>query len=482
MRDAAFLLAWLAMLPAALVGAHLGVMLWAWSSLLGPNDLLYSFGSGIPFSKIAAILTIGLVLFKRGGRHFYVDGTVLLLFGLAATALISQSQTIITDDIDGGGWNYCFQFLKILLLAWFVTGTMLDRLRVHSLLLAISMGIGFIGVDEALKFLLSAGGHKIQGTPSVGDNNQIGMDVLLIVPILIHLFKVSAHRLVRLGCAGGIALCLVCVIASSSRGAFVGMVVLGLSFALTSRRKLLSLAVVGALALVGSQLVSSSFTQRVGTIEEADQDESFVGRLTAWKVTAALAVEHPFFGGGFRAIQHPNVWSEYREKAAAFTFPETPPPRLLPRAAHSIYFEALGDMGFVGLGLLLALFWCAWRNAGRVRRMVREAGREDLAWAADLAGLLRLSLLVLLVSGGALSATYFDIDYLLVAILSVLVQITRRALAQGTQAGTQAAPEWPVNSGVANAAARARNPALTYALPGGGARSTPAPYTQLRAK
>jgi hypothetical protein len=72
------------------------------------------------------------------------------------------------------------------------------------------------------------------------------------------------------------------------------------------------------------------------------------------------------------------------------------------RAAHSIYFQVLGDHGFIGLGLYLAILVIAWRYAGRLARTATE-GDE---WAAEFGRMARIALAAYCVAGAALSMAY----------------------------------------------------------------------------
>ena len=102
-----------------------------------------------------------------------------------------------------------------------VLWTITDRLRVHGLLLAICLGIGYIGVDEGAKFILSGSGHKVLGSSSIGDNNQVALDVLMVIPLMQYLYSTAASRFMRLAYAGGgILLSVIAVIATFSRGGF----------------------------------------------------------------------------------------------------------------------------------------------------------------------------------------------------------------------------------------------------------------------
>jgi putative inorganic carbon (hco3(-)) transporter len=429
-RDAAFLGAWIVLLPLMLQGAQLGVLVWTWTSLLGPNEILYGLAAGVPFSKIAAIVTLGLMLAGVGGGiRLRWNGTVLLLIAFGLVGLASQATGLAADSAPG--WSIYEDLVKSLLLAVVVTAVMRDRVRLHAMLLAICLGIAFTGVGEGGKFLLSGGGHKVLGSGSVGDNNRVALDVLMIMPLLYYIHATAQRRVVRIVCLATGAMCVICVVATASRAGFIGLAVLGLVFALTSRRKVLSLTLVALLTLAGTQLVSNSWMERMNTIQSAENDDSFMARVGAWKIATAIALERPLVGGGFHATEHLEIWTAHFAQASRLDILTIGPPGPFARAAHSIYFEVLGDLGFLGLTLFLVLLWIAWRNGTVVRRLVRRSGRNDLAWAAGMAGTLQVGLIMFLVVGASLSVAYHDIDFLFMATLMALRDVVEQTV-QGT--------------------------------------------------
>ena len=144
-----------------------------------------------------------------------------------------------------------------------------------------------------------------------------------------------------------------------------------------------------------------------------------MGRVIAWKQSTLIAMDHPVFGGGFHAVQNFEVWTHYARSFDKLNIIPTPPPDPYgPHAAHSIYFQVLGDLGFVGLMLFLAILVSSWRNASAVIRQARE--RPQWRWAGDLASSLQYSLIAYIVSGAALSMAYFDYMYMIFALLAVM--------------------------------------------------------------
>ena len=95
-------------------------------------------------------------------------------------------------------------------------------------------------------------------------------------------------------------------------------------------------------------------------------------------------------------------------------------------AAHSIYFQVLGDTGFPGLAIYLVILFLAFLNCYRIRKATRK--RPELEWAYDLATMIQLSLVAFCVGGSALSLAYYDIPFIwaggVLPALWKLVQLT----------------------------------------------------------
>jgi O-antigen ligase len=119
------------------------------------------------------------------------------------------------------------------------------------------------------------------------------------------------------------------------------------------------------------------------------------------------------------------------------------------RAAHSIYFEVLGDTGFAGLALYVAMLACAWLNTALVLAAARK--RPDLDWADELARMLQVSLVGLMVGGAALSMAYYDGFMIVLMITAALLHVVRQPQDQTVRAAAKE-PAWKVVAGQVPAA------------------------------
>ena len=111
----------------------------------------------------------------------------------------------------------------------------------------------------------------------------------------------------------------------------VGLAVTALALLVKSRHRM-RLALVAGLALAAAvQFMPEHWHARIASIFAYEEDASAQARIASWRYGLEVAREHPVVGGGFEV---------FRGNQAA-----TPAGY---RSAHSIYFEMLGEHGWVG--------------------------------------------------------------------------------------------------------------------------------------
>jgi probable O-glycosylation ligase (exosortase A-associated) len=140
---------------------------------------------------------------------------------------------------------------------------------------------------------------------------------------------------------------------------------------------------------------------RMDSIKNYQQDESALGRINAWH-TAFNVAKDRVTGGGFETFQ-------------ARTFRQYAPEPFRVHDVHSVYFEVMGEHGFIGFGMFLLLAVFAWLRANQV---IRECKNDpEKKWAADLAAMIQVSLIGYGAGGAFLGLAYFDLTYHLMIIL-----------------------------------------------------------------
>jgi len=433
MRDLFFL----AMLPVLMYlmarRPFIAVGMWIWTALFFPNAWLYGFANNFRYNLIFTAITIlgYLVMKDKPKVNFGSLGALVLLFFLWTLA-----SSAMGEGVPAVTWELMTRFFKVILLFVFVVLIVDKKLHIDFFLWCVVLSVGFFGGLEALKYIASGGGHKIDGFAGhvLGDRNELALAFVIILPICYYLLQQygKQSKYLRFGLLGLMGLLIAAIVGTQSRGGFIAMLVLAGYFFLKSDRKIVLAVFSIVLAAVLSQFVSSEWTSRMDTIGTADSDQSFMGRVVAWKLSFILAMNHPFFGGGFKALENFAIWIELSKDFFAYPFFYTGdalPDANAPHAAHSVYFQVLGDHGFVGLAIYLAMLARAFLLARSIA--VRAKKHVELNWIASLATMLQLSVFAFCVGGAALSFAYFELMFAIYGLLLVLdTRILPRALKQ----------------------------------------------------
>lgn len=421
MRDL-FLLALLPIMLYAMVQRpFIAVGMWVWTALFFPNGWVYGMASVIRFNLLFTAVAVLAYLAYR-------DKPKLILGGLGALVLLfflwTIGSTVTTIGNVNVAWEYWSRFAKVVALFFFVILTIKDKLHVDFVIWCVALSVGFYAGLEGVKFVLSGGHHNIVGMAShvLGDRNELSVAFVMTLPLCFYLLSEygAKSRILRLGLFATMGLLVISVIGTMSRGGFLALAVLGAYMYVKSDRKVLLTMLIVPLVIGLSFVVSDSWSSRIDTIQTADQDASFMGRVVAWKLSFIMATKHPFFGGGFKSLEYFPVWSALSSEFLSYPWFYTGnavPNTTVGRAAHSVYFQVMGEHGFGGLILYLSCLGSAFFKAGRVARRAKRAG---IAWLRTLATMIQLSIFAFSLGGAALSFAYFDLIFALFGLVLVL--------------------------------------------------------------
>ena len=271
----------------------------------------------------------------------------------------------------------------------------------------------------------------------ISGNTFMGMAFTMILPVVVCLAREEERRWLRnlLYVAAGMTG--ISTIFTYSRGAYLGLAAVLPMMFLRSKRKWLVVAILVPVLFVVPMLVPESVYQRADLIENYETDRSANQRLQSWTVAWNIARDRPFTGAGFNFEYGSNIrdrWLAYSSDQYAWALRHA-------QAAHSIYFQVLGQHGFVALGLFMAVLVGTLVSLGRLRS--RTATQPSLHWLSSYATGLQIGLVGYMVSGAFLSSAYFDLAYLFYALAAILWRELRTAekLERAVRAGPTLDPE-----------------------------------------
>lgn len=450
--DLVFAVAILSLLPLIIFRPAVGIVAWYWVSFMNPHQLIWGSLSNISYAQYIAIATMLAWAVSREPKRIPLNLPVVLLFTLAAWITF----TTFFAQHPGGAWQDWNQNIKVLLMTVVAMGLMGSRERIHALVWITVISIGYFSVKGGVFTILQGGLYRVYGAPNsmIADNNAMAAAAVMTLPLIYYLFRVSAVRWVRYGLLFGLACSFFSVLGSLSRGAFLAVSAMAFMLVLKSRHKLATTAIVLSLGIVGAFFVPQRWIDRMETIANYEEDGSAMGRLRIWRFAYDMAVERPLTGVGFNAYYDEDFFLHHVPKATkAQNF-------------HSIYFEMLGEHGFIGLAIFLLLGWVTWRTFGRIIRHTK--GHPDLHWAEMLARMCQASFVGYATAGAFLNLAFFDLPYVLVIIAALLrQQVDAEFFPVGESKWRRARVQFPDN-----AVAQPDGPQPS----GSRAASTPAPH------
>jgi probable O-glycosylation ligase (exosortase A-associated) len=406
------------LIPLALSHPFRAFLLWAWTALIGLNFYVYGFMAVVPFNLIFAVISITLIFLGKDNEKgsFVLSRTMVLLIIFLAQATLS---TIFSYPNLARNWEIYIDLVKAVTICFFMPIMLTSRYRIHVFVLAIALALVFHGLLEGLKTIVTGGGHHILGVAKFGDNNHFAVVMSMAIPLVLYLFQHLSNRLAKITCIGMIALLVAAVIGTHSRGGLLCLTAMGTWLVLTSRQKRVGIFAMAIGFSVVVALAPSSWWDRMDTIETAGSDLSFMGRVVAWKISSAIALENPFLGGGFHAIENQPVWDRFRDSQGFLGFLTTPAPDTHFHAAHSIYFEILGDLGIVGALIFMAILINVFVTRFEIRKLIVANDRNQL-WVCDLADVIAACFVAYMIGGSAVSMAYFELIFAFALLMEIL--------------------------------------------------------------
>lgn len=405
MRDLLLALFVFGMIPFILMRPYIGLLVWSWLGYMNPNRLCYGFAISFPWVQMIAIVTLVGWLVSRERKSIpWSKTSVLLLLFLVATGVTTLFAAV--PEAASSKW---VEVLKIMVMVFMTLAMVNSRERINWLVWTVVVSLGFYGFKGGLFTVLGGGVSHVMGPPAsfIADNNALALALCMTLPLMRYLQLHATRKVIRIGLGLGMLLTAIAVLGTYSRGGFVALFVVAFALLLKSRRRLAIVMVAIVVGFIAWHFMPAKWANRMGTLHHASQTESGETRIQSWEFAANLALHRPLVGGGFDAYLSRDLWLKYGPEGAR------------PRAIHSIYFRTLGEQGFPGLLLFLALLWVAWRNCARVRKRLRDV--PDKKWAFDLASMLQVSLVAYMIAGAFLPMPYFDLTYQLFALCAALV-------------------------------------------------------------
>lgn len=262
----------------------------------------------------------------------------------------------------------------------------------------------------------------------LGDENDFGMEMNVAVPVAFFMYQSANNVRAKVLYLGLLGLFVMSVVATSSRGGFLGLLAVGLFCWFYSPRKVLSL--VTGICLVGLVLVAApqEYWDRMSTITEDSTMESGTAgqRMFTWGIGWEMFLANPIFGVG--QANFPWTIGEYLGGRTWQT------KSLAGRQAHSLYFTLLPELGLVGV-LIFGSMACLNYRDTRIMRFIplgshvtsknsEQPKDAHLMYAVGFGNAILGSLIGYLATSTFISTLYYPTFWIMMALAVALKNTT----------------------------------------------------------
>ena len=253
-------------------------------------------------------------------------------------------------------------------------------------------------------------GGRIPGSSIMGDENDFSLVMNMAIPIAYFFGLETSIKKEKFYYFGAVGVFVVSVIISFSRGGFVGLAAVGLYCWIKSPKKIVSSFIIGIFIIIASLSAPESYWKEVQSITDENIEKGTgATRWYTWQCGWRMFLDHPIFGVG----QGNFPWNfERYEPDEGFQG------RLHGgRAAHSLYFTLIPELGIIGTFLFFYLAYKSMKTSAKIIFNIKElenewrrkndiAQKESVNLKFILYGL-RGALIGYLVSGIFLSVLYY---------------------------------------------------------------------------
>ena len=300
-------------------------------------------------------------------------------------------------------------------------GILLGFKRISMFFFVWAVSNGILSIQGILEGGTGPGGY-------VEDENDLALALNMGMPYAFMLSKAktlsSLKRYILL--ALGVVMCFG-VVATSSRGGFLGLIAVVGMFWWWSEKRIRNLLIVGTLAIVGALgayklgFISEEWVADMQTIEDTE-DETRNERIHSWKLGWMMFETSPIWGVGIENY----AWNVAEMEK---DLPYDPDYKSLAgRQSHSVPFTLIPELGILGLFIFIMILYHMNKGCTAVHKASKKyPDNDELHDLALMAKAVRVAIVTFLITGMFISVLYYPHFWYLIGFL-VATEREARAL------------------------------------------------------
>jgi len=379
-------------------------------------QLIYPALDIIPWGKTILILAIYLAYMDKSSNRPPAAGLVpMAMFSgsVILSTIFAFSTPVATKDL-----MLFFTWFVIVLLLICVVNTKQRLFLFIAVYFLCNLKMALHGFKSWAMGGFGFSSWGVTGSPGWFQNSgEFSMEMVVFMPLVLAYTLAFRHewsRSVRVFFYCLMIMATGSVIASSSRGAILGLGIIGLWCLAYSRKRVKVLLILSLIAVILYYVMPPEFKAR---FETAGEDKTSLTRLAYWEAGREAIRNNPVFGIGFRN------WSMW----AGVTHPELKGAKggsEIVEVIHNTYLEVATELGLLGGSVYFIIILHIFFTNRRSARIARE---QDDRFLEATANGLNGSLLVYLGPSYFMSILYYPYIWILLALTVCLSNVCQRA-------------------------------------------------------
>jgi len=424
MRDLFVSLFVLGLLPSCFRKPFVGLCLFSLLAYMRLQDLSWGFAREIRWSfYVAIVMFAGAFVSARDRTYMAKDWRCYVMVLLMAVVGLS---VVIAGEYDDSVTSGYTEFGKIIIISLFTTGIVSSRERLRLLIWIIALSFGFFSLKAGLVGIFTLGQQQILQGPGgmLKDNNDFALGLAMGVPMLWHIASSEKRTSLRRLFFLLVPMAGITIMMTHSRGGFLALGAAALYLAWRGRNRFAAYSTLGFVLLAGVLMAPTSYSERILSIGDYEQDASSRARLKAWGIAREMILERPLFGVGFSGFQREYSRFDPDEEGTILRDQDKV------HVAHNSYLQIWAECGTLAFLLYVLLVLGSFWDLRRIRKLAST--RYYSSWILNYAAMFEASLAAFVVGGVFLNRAHFDLFYHWVALVVAFSIIARRQLSDST--------------------------------------------------
>jgi len=310
-------------------------------------------------------------------------------------------------------------FLKFGIYLYLVAKLITTEERVEGMIKALLLS----GFMMAVAAVTQTEAGVRTGGGSTYDPNDLAALIVMTLPLAVIQIQTTKNVLWRLFCLGGIIVSLIGLIATQSRGGFIGLIIIVIFASLTkvqgfSKKRMIVLAVF--MGIVFAMNAGPEYKERISTIlGDVSSLQAGSSRMLVWKRSLVIASDHPVLGVGPNGFV--NAYGYYLDRGIFTGDIRREVYTGKWSAAHNSFLQVLVEMGILGLIVFIWIIIYAFRNFRQLKILYSEGKISERLESQVIA--LEMALVGYLACGFFLSHAYSSTMYLIFILSGAMIGI-----------------------------------------------------------